>query len=406
MNRRFQVTAVLTLFALVLLLFSILGHSEPEGLRSFSVIGLFEPKGKGMKEVATEIAQLPEQEPFNVWGLDFSPDGKYLATSSPANHEIHIWDWQTRRIVRTLEKVRHGFASGSASEPIRYSPDGRLLAVCHGRAQGNVVIRIWNTDTGAIVRDIDTSEDNGACEAIGFTPDGKSFVWISYRPTQNQLMVYSTATWQPVWGLRTVPFYPSTLAISSNGKLIAVGGSTGGPNIADQHQILIVDVAQRALVRTIQAYPTIKGGDGEIERLAWNPDSVHIAASARVTGTYAGPDTWPDAIRVFDARSGEKVTGEPAEYARVWALRYTPDGKYLIASGFKAGTKISSGRRHELLRIDPEPRAWKLAIRIWDGEHRQLLQEIPGEAGSAAVTRDGRYLALGGDGMIFILELK
>src|ERR1017187_2312649 len=158
MNRRFQVTAVLTLFALVLLLFSILGHSEPEGLRSFSVIGLFEPKGKGMKEVATEIAQLPEQEPFNVWGLDFSPDGKYLATSSPANHEIHIWDWQNRRIVRFsviglfepkgkgMKEVATEIAQLSEQEPFNvwgldFSPDGKYLATS---SPANHEIHIWD----------------------------------------------------------------------------------------------------------------------------------------------------------------------------------------------------------------------------------------------------------------------
>jgi WD40 repeat protein len=373
--------------------------------------------GTSTKEIAIEIAQLREQEYFNVWGLDFSADGKYLAASSPSSPEIHVWDWRNRFVVRTLQKIRQGSSSIVSTEPIRYSPDGRLLATCHGRADHYVVARIWNADTGEIVRDI-KEPDGGECKAIGFTPDGKSFVWVSDRSANlpgDHLIVYSTATWQPVWGLRTVPFYPSTLSISPDGTLIAIGGSTIGP--PRENQILIVDVAQRAVQRTIHAFPTSKLGDGDIERLVWHPDGVHLAASARVTGRYrpdARPDavfesseTRPDAVRIFDVRSGELVASEkPVEYARIWALRYTPDGKYLVESGFYPGTEVSSGARRELLRIDSGPRTVESVIRIWDGEHHQLLQEIRGAAGSAAVTRDGHYLALGGDGMIFVFELK
>jgi len=374
-----------------------------------------------MKEVATEVTQLHEREYFNVWGLDFSPDGKYLASSSPSSHEIHVWDWRNRRIVRTFEKIRQGSSSIMSTEPVRFSPDGRWLATCHGRADHYVVARIWNANTGEIVRDID-EPNGGECKAIGFTPDGKSFIWVSDRSANlpgDHLIVYSTATWQRLWGLRTAPFYPNTLAISPDGKSIAIGGSTIGPGIPTQHQVLIVDMAEHAVVRTIRAFPTSKkfAMESTIERLAWTPDGMYIAVGARVTGTYrpeARPDAVfesnemrPDAIRIFDTHSGEQVASEtPVKYARIWALRYTPDGKYLIESAFSPGSEESSAPRRELLRTDSMPRTVESVIRIWDGEHRRLLQEISGAAGSAAVTRDGHYLALGGDGMIFIFKLK
>src|SRR6266850_2012176 len=266
------------------------------------------PDEKDTGEVATEIAQLIEKSPFNVWGLDFSPDGKYLAAVSPSSNEIHVWDWRNRRIVRTLEKVKQGSSSGLATEPLRYSPDGRMLANCHRRAAGNVVIRIWNTETAAIVRDI-TTPQLGICRAIGFTPDGGSFAWISDRPKGDQLMIHSTESWESIWGLNAVPFYPETLAISPDGKSIALGGHTGGPGVVAQHQI---------------------------QRLAWHPDGVHVAAGASLTASLKRAAPWPDAIRIFNARSGKLLGREPAEYANIRTLRYTPNGKYLIASHFKA----------------------------------------------------------------------
>jgi len=45
-------------------------------------------------------------------------------------------------------------------------------------------------------------------------------------------------------------------------------------------------------------------------------------------------------------------------------------------------------------------------IRIWDGRHQTLLQEIHGEATSLAFSRDGRFLAMGGDRKILIWKMK
>lgn len=167
-------------------------------------------------------------------------------------------------------------------------------------------------------------------------------------------IVYSTDTWQPVWGLRTVPFQLGALAISPDGKFVAVGGMVipGGHNYT---QITIVDMAKHAIVHTIQS-PLVT-------QLAWSPDGVHITAA----GVGMNGD---DAIRIFDAQSGKLVAREPFEGHAL--IRYTPDGKYLIESG-EAG------------------------LRIWDGQHRELLQEIPRDgknyADSLAVSRDGRFFA-------------
>src|SRR5271170_4315081 len=91
--------------------------ASDDGSSAPSSIGLPEPQYKNSGEVATLIAELPEREPFNVWGVDFSPDGNYLASSSPSSYEIHVWDWKNRRIVRTLEQVHQGSSTLSATEP-------------------------------------------------------------------------------------------------------------------------------------------------------------------------------------------------------------------------------------------------------------------------------------------------
>jgi len=133
------------------------------------------------------------------------------------------------------------------------------------------------------------------------------------------------------------------------------------------------------VIRTIDAFPLTQ----VVERIAWDPDNVHIAAGVKVTGSFPGPD----AVRVFDATTGQQVAAEPTASARINGLVYTPDGKYLIETEIEKKT------------------------RVWDGQHKNLLQEIPANlpagytVGALAVSRDSRYLAIASLSEISIWKL-
>ncbi|HZE44743.1 MAG TPA: hypothetical protein VE058_13205 [Steroidobacteraceae bacterium] len=47
-----------------------------------------------------------------------------------------------------------------------------------------------------------------------------------------------------------------------------------------------------------------------------------------------------------------------------------------------------------------------LGVKIWDVEHRQLLQEIHGDVGNISVSRDSKYLAVGIPNRISIWQFK
>lgn len=363
------------LLAFVFLLLPAIGFCNP-----------FSDLFKNPKEVAVKVAELPEQYNINVDGLDFSLDGNQLAVVS-ANQTINIWDWQNKRIVQTLQIVS-GANLGEGTEPIRYSPDGRFFAVC-GRGIDDIVVRIWDTQTWTVAHDITDPIAGGGCEAIGFTPDGKSLMWmktLAYGFPEDNLFSYSTETWQQVWGLRTIPFQPSALAISPDGKLIALGGTVMDKGPIRQ-QIAIVDVAQRTIIRTIESNVQFMFG-----RLVWSPDGEHITAmGSRARDIFANHGNGAytgglDTVMVFDARTRKQIAGEQLDLAHP-SLRYTPDGKYLIEGD-----------------MDGLGNGW--GVKIWDGQHRELLQEIPGNVGSLAVSRDGHYFAMGMDKKTIVWQLK
>lgn len=92
-------------------------------------------------------------------------------------------------------------------------------------------------------------------------------------------------------------------------------------------------------------------------------------------------------MQIFDVQSGQQIVDvKPPWETALTSLRYTPDGKYLI-EGIMTGLKTGWGK-------------------IWDSQHRELLQKIQGNVGSIAVSRDSRYLATGVEGKTIVWQFK
>ena len=324
--------------ALVLLQFSITGHCNWGDIFS----------GKG---VATEVATLHEDD--DIWGLDFSPDGKYLAANSPNTMTVHLWDWNgSGKVVRTFEKL-NGRYDLDASESIRFSPDGKLLA---GPAT------VWDVQSGAVVHDM-KDPIGGHCVAVAFSLDSKQlFRAFDTNPElpRDNFTAYDTTDWRPLWSLRTVPFQPEHhVALSPDGKFAALAGKNYKVHPV-RSQVVVVDLDKRSAILTLDRYAL---------RVAWSPDSRRLVL---VGGE-------PPVV-IVDALSGSVVDTEEGQDGRA-LVRYTPDGKYLIE-------------------------CIERTVRIWDGQHKTLYQEIKARPGSIAVSNDGRYFALGGDKKVIIWQLK
>jgi WD40 repeat protein len=344
----------------------------------------------GTEKIATAIVSFDEGSPAG--DMDFSPDGDFLAVDPWGNGQTDIWDIARNRLAF---HVPGGGGGGDGSELIRFSQDGRLLAVCHGDGPSKVNIDLYDAVSGRVVNSLgdmaDKEWNGGACSGIAFTRDGKFLVRIANRSPErpgDEVMFYSTATWQVVDGLRTSPYRPSSglsapadthrflidpmdrntsffvperVLASPDSKYLALEGmmSSSNPNmrIASgglRYGIAILEIASHSLYRLI-TLPVV----GRAQSMDWNPDSVHLAVAQT------------EAISVFDVRDGQEIVREHAESSDT-LVRYSQDGKYLVESINKN-------------------------VEIWDGGHRSLLQTIP-KMGPACISmsRDGRYLALGG----------
>ncbi|MBS1186637.1 MAG: repeat-containing protein [Burkholderiaceae bacterium] len=381
--RRWQVPEIcLPVFLSMLLLFTAcipaIGWCNDE----YNQLGnLFGSEGRNMEDVATKIISLPGERRNWVKGLDFSPDGKYLATVTHKDG-VKVWDWQNARVVRTLGRLQ-GSNIGLVRELLKFSPDGHMLATCHDLATNRVVIRIWRTDTWEVLHEITDPMPGSGCNAINFTPDGKHLVRIAHhnpKYSTDILHVYDTTTWETIWTLQLSPFRPYALAISPDGKWAAIGGYAYGGGI--KHQSIIVDMEKRMATRTIPNTVDFAFG-----HLAWSPDGARLTAIGRRGWDGLAYTGGPENIMTFDAHSGRLLAAYIWGRVSLLYVRYTPDGKYLIES-------------------DMNDRGTALGARIWDGTHNKQLQHIPGAISSLAVSRDSRYLATGSDRDTTIWKLK
>jgi WD40 repeat protein len=339
-----------------------------------SVKSLFASKDK----VARKVAEFTEGANFVVGGLDFNGDGTELVTNGQvAPPEVHIWSWRTAsHIARVLPLP----TSAGGGDAIGFNPAGTLLAVGHTLDLQRTLVRVWRTDTWAVVAD--NPERGGDVAGLAFSSDGTLFACAVFRPSPPNLIVHKTDTWEEAWGIGTEGVMPYALTLSPDGRYAAVGGvksvlPNGNPPIIHHPRILIVDLSSRQIVRTIAAFPD----HNEIHALAWSPDGKSLAAGGLVTETAPGPD----AVRIFDPMTGQLVGTEAAKAAQVTGLRYSSDGRYLVDGD-----------------LDGE-------VHVWDGRHQQLLQAIPINQhffAAVSISRDSRFLAIAAGRDVSVWQLQ
>jgi WD40 repeat protein len=304
-------------------------------------------------DVATKVAELPGKRGEDLFpGLAFSPDGSRIAIDQ--SEIIKIWDWRSRHVVQTLNKV-YGGNDLSVSNPVLFSPDENFVANCEVSGEGDVALRIWNATSGSIVKDVTASSGTpspSGCAGIVFTPNGQILIRIAdtVKKPGNNLIVFSSDTWEPIWGLSLAPFFAAaSVATNPNGTLAAVAGIrtiAGDHDVVHDLQIYIIDMSQRKAVT---------GGAGNVQ--------------------------------IFDAESGATIVSVKYDQGTHMNNRFTPDGRYFIET-------------------DANGQGTGLGAKIWDSRHQTLLQTIRGNVSSIDVSRDSKHLALGLGNKVLIYELK
>ena len=329
------------------------------------------------KTIATEKTRLRELE-FEVNSLAWSPDGKYLAMTGIMTKSVTIWDVEKEVRIRTLT----GYVPSTQFDQLTYSPDGRYLATCQGSR--DIIARIWNPHTGEVVKDLG-SLGPGGCDSLVFSPNGEFLVVGYLRKDREKLFsiaMFDTTNWQLVKRFTTPAIHVERIALSHDGRFLAVGGYQYAANNFAQGVVELWDVEQAKMLKNTTLRPNTA-----VSAMAYSMDGRFIAIGVRdsISSDLYPPSTL--AMRVWNVVSS---TGEAdlmkdivmGEY--IVSLRYTLDGKYLVSGG--------RGK----------------TLRLFDATTYQLLQAVPmlGHINSIAIRSDSAMLATSMGKLVVIWALQ
>ncbi|MCT7957041.1 CHAT domain-containing protein [Laspinema palackyanum] len=205
-----------------------------------------------------------------IWNIAFNPDGKYIASGHNVDSTIKVWDIEREKIIATLRG--HVWAVQAV---IFHPQDGSIIS-----SSMDGTIKIW-----------DPEQEQLSQTLVG--PSG----WLS--PAQ-------------AWFSQDVEVY--SLAISSDGEILASGGSE--------------DVIKIWRWRDRQLQQTLKGHSDTIQAVAIAPDGKTLASGGR-----------DHTIRIWDLSTGNTLQ-TLGHSDTVNSLAFSPDGQTLISGSQDKTIKI------------------------------------------------------------------
>jgi WD40 repeat protein len=341
--------------------------------------------GQNVRFWNAETAELTRKlnMPFAGDAVVFSPDGKYLASTSSLGRAAHLWDAQTGEELWSLPL-------GRMPRAVAFSPDGRRLAV----AGADQTVRLFEVATRQLRQVIRGHTDT--IWTVAFSPDGKRLatgsqdltarVWDAEAPQGARLLgrhgagVVSGLALSPdrhflasassveqtviVWGLRTGRQLASMpggcAAFSPGGERLAVGS---------RDDLCIHDVANKKEVLRLH------GHRQKILALAYSTDGRYLASAAGTVNQLGAPADQGKVgeLRIWDARTGAPLHELQGHRGAVTSVAFRGQT-----------TQLASGSTDR-------------TVRLWDAATGAAVRTLAGhtdEVSGLAFSPDGRRLAV------------
>ena len=288
----------------------------------------------------------------------FSLDGEVVVASY--DDRIMFWNTDTGQLVRRID-------SSALDQKIGLSPNGEEFATIGKEADGHLIF--WDLDSGETVREFDLGSN---IEEIIYTLDGEDILLASQSGDLTLLEAQSGEVIYEVeanLGSSAGPLFH--LALSPDGTRVAANFSDSGVLIWDlasgnllhdfRYESGSLGVAYHPLDGTMlissEGIQTINPETGEVLQSNTSQSSAIFHLTITPDGKYAITTALDSTVRLWDLQDGQVIRQYHTPHALLFEVALSPDGQMLLVGSTDGSATLINVETGEEIRslVDDQP---------------------------------------------------
>ncbi len=287
------------------------------------------------------------------YDIDFSPDGKILASCS-RNTQIRMWD------VASGEALRQFNVNVGASE-FAFSPDGKLIAVVGDGlgasiydVEGKLIHSLCGIPRDELQEIVAETQRMPMVSCVAFSPDGKKLLTGN---SQNEIQIWDTATGKELAKKKAHTAMLYAVAWSPDGRHFASASYDGTSQLWNAETYEPTHMLHHERESTVFDIFFTRNSEilftcgNNTDLVAWNAETGEEIIAMRGHGSpvitismssdgkmIASTGSTDNSMRFWDVESGETMSVLRNSPSQPSSVRFSPVEPLLFATGSRDGT--------------------------------------------------------------------